>query len=223
MAHLASALAYHKLPLRDALEAQQEQLEELRWKLDQAAILNGPKLQFDLDVYRAPIPTLLTKLGADHGDTRALKAAMNASWTGLRAAIQVLERVGVRGSQVLPYTYQLLILAEALRQLNLGETTPVDVAKRAEDRMAKPAAHRSHTRHDGHRAHRGRWRPRGNRESSHDGLLPVGNLLRRLHRLRRSRALVRTRLASTACVRAPHSPKESPRPAPREFPGHRTP
>jgi hypothetical protein len=124
-ADLAAALAYRRLPLAPALDAVARGLREAGWHdIDRGALLDLLKLRFDLDVYRSELPALLERLGAGRG--AALGADERLAHFGeiiaeLRGSVQmatgVLRALGVRGSYALPYRFQLLVLAEALRRV----------------------------------------------------------------------------------------------------------
>ena len=116
-AHLAAALAYGSIPLRSELSRAAQTTAELGWPLGQAALLNGLKLLFDLDVYRAPTTELLAHLGASSKDPILLRSSIRRLLDGLREAFKVLRQAGVMGPASLPYTYQPLLLAIAQQRL----------------------------------------------------------------------------------------------------------
>ncbi len=129
-AHLASALAYGKLPVREGLEELEILLAELGWRgIGQGELLNGLKLRHGLDVYRATIPALLERLGAGKGHGQFTRD-MALSKAGLQAAFSILESAGVLGSFALPYTYQALLLCEALVRLGVHDTVPMEFKER---------------------------------------------------------------------------------------------
>ncbi len=116
-AHLAAALAHGRIPLREELATLASEFVDEGWDvLDEGALLDLLKIRFGLDVYRSDIETLLRKLGAKTGDSRKLKRVLRGSRRSLRRAIDVLAAVPVLGSQALPYKFQLLVLAEVLRE-----------------------------------------------------------------------------------------------------------
>jgi hypothetical protein len=127
-AHLAVALAYGRLPLRESLREVEAHFADLGWAVvNQGALLDLLKLRFDLDVYRADIETLLkhfykTPRGAAAED---LKAVLTETQDYLERAIDLLADVPVLGDGALPYRYQLLLLAEVLRRLHQGRANGV--------------------------------------------------------------------------------------------------
>jgi hypothetical protein len=124
-ADLAAALAYRRLPLAQELDAVASGWREHGWHdLDRGALLDLLKLRFNLDVYRSELPVLLEKLGAGRGartDDSDRLARFEGIITELRASVRmavwVLRALGVHGSNALPYRFQLLVLAEALRRV----------------------------------------------------------------------------------------------------------
>lgn len=130
-AHLAAALAYDRVPLREALADLEEHAAELGWPaIDQGAILNGLKFRFDLDVYRGHIDELLRALGTDSGSEDKLFAELRDYKGWLERAFDVLQAVGLHGSGALPYRYQALLLAEGLRRAQHADRQEVE--RRAE-------------------------------------------------------------------------------------------
>ncbi|MBL8615026.1 MAG: DUF262 domain-containing protein [Deltaproteobacteria bacterium] len=123
-ADLAAALAYRRLPLAQELDALASSLREAGWHdIDRGALLDLLKLRFGLDVYRSELPALLEQLGAGRGagaDAPERRARFNVIIDELSRSVWLavagLQRLGVRGSHALPYRFQLLVLAEALRR-----------------------------------------------------------------------------------------------------------
>lgn len=124
-ADLAAALAYGRLPLARELDGVARGLREAGWHdIDRGALLDLLKLRFDLDVYRSELPLLLDRLGAGRGahvddpDRLARFDGIIAELrVSVRLAVGVLGELGVRSSYALPYRFQLLVLAEALRRV----------------------------------------------------------------------------------------------------------
>ncbi|MBN2798329.1 MAG: DUF262 domain-containing protein [Deltaproteobacteria bacterium] len=129
-AHLAMALAYGRVPLREELATTASLMQDLGWGVvDEGALLNLLKLRFDLDVYRADIQALLQSIR----DSEHLKALGHDLLEDAIAASTSLGLHGVHGGAALPYKYQLLILAEAIRRRSadgLAGPLPLDPVHR---------------------------------------------------------------------------------------------
>jgi hypothetical protein len=116
-AHLTAALAYRRLPLASMLGPWEEELRDQGWGLlDRDCLLDLLKLRFGLDVYRAN-PRLLVDCLAKTGDK--LPRVIESSKAGLAEALWLLRSVGVYGGEALPYRFQALLLADALRRVPL--------------------------------------------------------------------------------------------------------
>lgn len=113
---IAAALAYGRLPLRAELGRLAERFDSLGWPIiDPGALLNLFKLKLDLDVYRADIETLVDRLSGKNPIER-LDVVIADCEEALQSAIRALSGVPMAGSAVIPYRYQILLLAEALRR-----------------------------------------------------------------------------------------------------------
>lgn len=83
-------------------------LADVGWQhLDKRMVLNTVKAQLGLDIYRSEIGAIREKL--KQSPSAFAEAARN-----LKRAADLLRRCGIRGPAVLPYSYQIVLLADAL-------------------------------------------------------------------------------------------------------------
>ncbi len=116
-AHMAVALAYEKLPLEEELGQLAAVFSDMGWRVvDQATLIDLLMIRFRVDVYKGDLDTLLGHLGARENDAALFKSILEDVRSGLEAAIDVLGDAGVRGGEALPYRFQLLLLADVLRE-----------------------------------------------------------------------------------------------------------
>lgn len=108
--HMINALTWQpSFDLHEELEEISESLRSCGWaEFDPQLFLNICKVHLGFDVYQADAEQLAAVLKSDPG---VLKQARDAV---AHAAEVLAETVGIRGPQVLPYGYQLVLLAEYL-------------------------------------------------------------------------------------------------------------
>lgn len=109
--HMVAALSWRlDFDLAEQLEEVQTKLATVAWEeLDPKLVLGVCKLALDLDLYGAPVDSLATSLGENPG--LLTQAADNL----VQAARFLAEACGVASLRVLPYAYQAVLLAEAVR------------------------------------------------------------------------------------------------------------
>lgn len=106
------ALSLKKFRLDDELDRVRAELSTLGWGgLDSQTLINILKLRWDLDVYRTD-PSVVAK-ALEQADRPKIFEELVQSLT---RACDLLGACGVHGPAVLPYSHQLLVLAEVLRQ-----------------------------------------------------------------------------------------------------------
>jgi hypothetical protein len=122
---LVVALAYGRTRLRDRLADVASRFAERGWPIvDEAALLDLQKIRFRMDPYRADQQALLGNMGVYEPNADShVDALLAESSAALDAAIRALKSVHVRGAGALPYRYQLLVLADALREAGCIDRT----------------------------------------------------------------------------------------------------
>lgn len=124
-AHMLRALVFGRAEddvFGERLTRWEERFNELGWSsINRDAILNSLKLSKGMDVYRADMEELLHALTQQDGEALEDAAAfVNDACRSIECAITFfMEELHVLGSQVLPYRYQLLLLAEALSRASI--------------------------------------------------------------------------------------------------------
>lgn len=106
--HMINALTWQpSFDLNDELQEIAESLRACGWAdFDPQLFLNICKVHLGFDVYQADVEQLAAVLKKD-------PSVLNQARDAVEHAAQVLaEAVGIRGPQVLPYGYQLVLLAE---------------------------------------------------------------------------------------------------------------
>jgi Protein of unknown function DUF262 len=110
--HMVNALTWSEnFDLLERLDELAGSLKPEGWgSFDPQMILNVCKARFDLDVYKASAEDLARVI---QRDPKVLDGARDAI---VRASRALREIVGVHGPEVLPYSYQAVLLADALQQ-----------------------------------------------------------------------------------------------------------
>lgn len=94
-------------------------LADLGWQdLDERIVLNTIKAGLDLDLYRSDIGAIRSQIkGAPH--------VFYETSLSLKRAAMFLRRCGIRGPGVVPYSHQIVLLADALGRVRDHSTAPV--------------------------------------------------------------------------------------------------
>jgi len=124
-AHMLRALVFERAEddiFGERLTMWEERFGDLGWpSINRDAILNSLKLSKGMDVYRANMEDLLHVLTQHHSDELEGAQLVDDVCRSLECAITFfMEELHVLGSQVLPYRYQLLLLAEALSRASIN-------------------------------------------------------------------------------------------------------
>lgn len=125
-AHMLRALVFGRAEddvFGERLTMWEERFNELGWpSINRDAILNSLKLSKSMDVYRANMEELLQSLTQQtHDESDGSAQLVDDVCRSLECAIAFfMEELHVLGSQVLPYRYQLLLLAEALSRASIN-------------------------------------------------------------------------------------------------------
>ncbi len=127
--HLVMALAYGSVSIRKVLTPVVERFAASGWPgLDHDLFLAYLKLRFGLDIYNASptdlLGALVKELAKRNTDRDvALRELIEESAGWFERAIKVFKGAAVFGSAALPYKYQLILMADALRQLAVVEVS----------------------------------------------------------------------------------------------------
>jgi hypothetical protein len=110
--HMVSALTWTEtFDLNQRMEGIREALAPIGWQdLEERMILNVCKAALDLDIYKSDIKDLTSKI-------RRCPEVLDEARENITAAASLLaEQCHVLGPGILPYSYQIVLLAEAMRQ-----------------------------------------------------------------------------------------------------------
>lgn len=124
-AHMLRALVFGRAEddvFGERLTTWEERFGELGWpSINRDAILNSLKLAKDMDVYRANMEGLLQSLTQQpHDESDGSAQFVDDVCRSIECAIEFfMKELHVLGSQVLPYRYQPLLLAEAFSRTSI--------------------------------------------------------------------------------------------------------
>lgn len=126
--HMVHALSFrHEFDLLEKLEEVQESFKPIGWeRLDEQMILNACKLRLGMELYRDDSEVVAKKL-------RKHPESLRRAGDDLARTARVLDKVaGVRSPRSLPYGYQLLLMADALREMDT-DNLPFELQTKLED------------------------------------------------------------------------------------------
>ncbi|RKH30766.1 DUF262 domain-containing protein [Corallococcus sp. CA041A] len=111
--HMARALLYSKIDLKDRLDQIRQRLAPLGWSdLEDQVFVNALKARWGLDIYKAG-PRELN----DHLSRYDHEEVFKELEKSTKRAVDFLSECGVGGPRSLPYAYQLVALIESLRRV----------------------------------------------------------------------------------------------------------
>lgn len=120
--YMVEALAYSRFPMRERTAQMVDSFADIGWSdLDDDTVLRLLKVRWELNVYDSPPTVVIEHFEKEKRSGEKHEQAFNRVFEEveacLRGAIGFLRSVKVHGPAVLPYTYQLIALADVDRRI----------------------------------------------------------------------------------------------------------